>query len=173
MEPLAFWTAVCNEVPWTRNEHRIDGETVQALALLAISARFFCTNDANDWEEIEVLSPEAAKDMRTDTVLTRAVDAFKDGIYKKHPVGSDTRQKYVPRYTQQSHNMGSQEATDDMWARICRGEYKVSDFNLGAAEYWDSVEFSDHEQDGEVDMTDAPEGDADYYYDEEDYIEGE
>jgi len=146
MEPVAFWTAIRNEVPWLKHEPRMDGETAYALSILILSARFFCTNDANDWKDIGAISPLAAQDMKADTRLTRAVDAFKYAVFEKYEAGSDTRQKYVPRFTQETHNMGSQEATDEMWKKICKGEYKVSDFNHGAVEYWGIVDFSDHEE---------------------------
>jgi hypothetical protein len=125
MAPEDFWAAVGGEVRWVANDAKIkskvhiDGTVLYSLSLLLISARYFRTSDAEDLYELEMISYDDFKDMLGDTELTRAVDEYKNKVQQAYPAGSETREQYVPKYTQQSHNEGSAEATAAAFARMC------------------------------------------------------
>ncbi|KAI3324642.1 hypothetical protein HD806DRAFT_543328 [Xylariaceae sp. AK1471] len=153
LEPESFWDAVGHEVRWIRNDHNtksinhLDGNVLYALSLLILSARFFKKNDADDNYDNGVISYDHMRELMGNTELTRAVDEFKSKIYQTYPAQSETREKYIPRYTQESHNEGSADATNEAWKQLCRGEYKHS---RSAYIHPADHDESDEEEDGDI-----------------------
>ncbi|KAI1323566.1 hypothetical protein F5Y16DRAFT_403359 [Xylariaceae sp. FL0255] len=107
--PATFWREVGDHLSWVSN--KITGETLYNLSKLAMSARYFKLDDADFLEEFEKISPEEAKEMRSNTRLMRAVDSFVHTIHEKYGMSSHTQEVFVPKYTQCSHNEGTTEAT--------------------------------------------------------------
>ncbi|KAI8629008.1 hypothetical protein F5Y19DRAFT_435946 [Xylariaceae sp. FL1651] len=97
----------------------MDGAVLFALSKLIISGRYFRKDDASVCYELEMISYDHKRELLGDTELTRAVDDFTNAIYEKYGESSDTRELYIPEYTQNSHNEGSAEATAARFLELC------------------------------------------------------
>ncbi|KAI0105965.1 hypothetical protein F4814DRAFT_452344 [Daldinia grandis] len=124
--PLSFWEFVSRHIPWAQ---RIDPGDLYDLSIRIISARRMFLDQRDYWVEMR---EEGSKDIpdsyfiRVFNEANTAVDSFTSAVVNTYGDHPKTKENYYPKWTDDSDNEGSAEATKARFRKNCEGPRNFS-----------------------------------------------